>query len=250
MMPVMGPWCPTGGMITPIPPMMGSKPQDTPSAGGAKAGGMAGMSHGHARRDHQKRQMGFSVFIGGGGAMGSGNPFSTRPDAPIKAGYWVGPAGNMQLTSELVNYHKEAKDIYLTLDVEWSPGKEDNMYDVGMGALSADRCEDRERGILHPPKDKPITYKGEQWTAIDNGYFINWTPHIHDGGVDVKVYINDQMVCESKAIYGAEGGSVQALDGQKWQTITGYTPCEKPIPFKRGDKVSMSSTYDLTKYRL
>jgi hypothetical protein len=203
-MPVNPPKCGNGAVITPIPPMGGMGPtaaggSATPAAGGmagmshgaaapapatkpaaAKpaAGGMAGMSHGHYKRSTplSKRQIGMSVFVGGGGSMGSGNPFSARPGSPVKSGYWIGKGGRMQLTSELVNYDPVEKEIYLTLDMEWVPGKAADMLDVGMGALSADACTDKEKGILHPPKDRAITYKGEEWVVTDNGYFMNWTP--------------------------------------------------------------------------
>jgi hypothetical protein len=279
MPPVQGPFCPGGGMISPIPPMGqmgGSKPATAgapamggmshggaapapkpaaPAQGAAPASPMGGMSHsGHAARSPidtlAKRQFGMSVFIGGGGSVGSGNPFSPRPGSNIKSGYWIGKGGVMQLTSELVNYDPVEKDIYLTLDIEWVPGKDPAMLDVGMGALSADRCADKEKGLLHPPKDKAITYKGEVWSIIDTGYFINFTPHIHDGGVNIKIFVNDKEVCESRAVYGVEGGATKALDGQKWETITAYTPCDIPIPIKKGDKVYMTSEYDLTKHRL
>jgi hypothetical protein len=215
---------------------------------------MGGMSHsGHSKRNllnvFTKRQ-GFSVFIGGGGSVGSGNPFSPRPGSAIKSGYWIGKGGKMYLTSEIVNYDTVEKQIYLTIDIEWVPGKEAGMYDVGMGALSSDRCADKEKGMLHPPKDKSITYKGEEWSIIDNGYFINFTPHIHDGGVNIKVFVNSKEVCEAKAVYGVDGGSTNAPDGKKWETITAYTPCDTPIPIKKGDKVYMTSEYDLTKHRL
>jgi hypothetical protein len=61
--------------------------------------------------------------------------------------------------------------------------------------------------------------------------------------------VNDKLACESKAIYGEEGNA-NALNGKKWQTITEYTPCEEPNQIKKGDNVSMTSKYDLTKYRL
>ncbi|KAF2399482.1 hypothetical protein EJ06DRAFT_53637 [Trichodelitschia bisporula] len=276
MPPVNPPRCANGAVISPIPPMSGMGPKP-PGAAEAPAGGMAGMSHGGAApapaagmagmshggaapattggmagmgHSHSKRQLGLSVFIGGGGSVGSGNPFSPRPGSNIRSGYWIGTSGNMQLTSELVNYDNSEKEIYLTLDVEWVPGKDPAMLDVGMGALSADRCEDKEKGILHPPKDKAIVYKGEEWTVIDDGYFMNFTPHIHDGGVNIKVFVNGKEVCEARAEYGDEGGSTKAPDGKSWQTITGYTPCDTPVPIKKGDKVYMTSEYDLTKHRL
>lgn len=233
MPPVSGYMCAKGGMISSVPPMTGMGPKK--ASGGAKL---------------MKRQ-GMSVFLGGGGSVGSGNPFSARPGtSDVKAGYYIGAGNNMYLTSEIVNYDDKAKEIYLTIEMEWSQGKEPGMLDVGMGAISADSCADKERGLLHPPKDKSVIYKGEQWTVNSNGYFMNFTPHIHDGGVNIKVYINNKEICEAKALYGDGGGSVSALDGQKWQTISGYTPCDIPVAIKRGDKVQITSEYDLTKHRL
>ncbi|QDS68553.1 hypothetical protein FKW77_010920 [Venturia effusa] len=255
--PVFPPRCKNGAMISSVPPMTGMGPKaaggtSTPATTKPATGSMAGMSHGRARRSAplSKRQMGMSVFVGGGGSMGSGNPFSARPGSPVKSGYWIGKGGRMQLTSEIVNYDPVEKELYLTIDMEWTPGKAADMLDVGMGALSANGCSDKDQGILHPPKDKPVTYKGEEWMVIDNGYFMNWTPHIHDGGVNIKVFLNDAQICEARAIYGSEGGATASLDGSKWETITGYTPCDKPVAIKRGDKVRMTSEYDLTKHRL
>jgi hypothetical protein len=171
-MPVNPPKCANGAVISSIPPMggMGPKPAGTDAAKPAAAG-MAGMNHGHS-----KRQIGMSVFIGGGGSMGSGNPFSARPGSAVKSGYWIGKGGRMQLTSEIVNYDPIEKDLYLTIEMEWTPGKAADMLDVGMGAMAADACTDKEKGILHPPKDRAITYKGEEWLVTDNGYFMNFTP--------------------------------------------------------------------------
>lgn len=265
--PVMPPRCQSGSMISSVPPMsgMGGKPAGGSGspATSAPAGGMA------AGMPHNKRQIGMSVFVGGGGSMGSGNPFSARPGSEVKSGYWIGKGGRMQLTSEIVNYDPVEKELYLTLDIEWSPSKAEDMLDVGMGALSADSCGAKEKGILHPPKDKPIVYKGDEWSVIENGYFMNWTPQcvstplssslgqeqlilvsVHDGAVNIKVFLNGAQICEAKAIYGSESGSAASLDGSKWETITGYTPCETPTPIKKGDKVYMTSEYDLTKHRL
>ncbi|TLD25685.1 hypothetical protein E2P81_ATG09342 [Venturia nashicola] len=258
MPPVNPPKCTNGAVLSPMPPMGAMGPKSpggttTPANGAPAAGGMAGMSHGgHSRRSApiSKRQFGMSVFVGGGGSMGSGNPFSPKPGSNVKAGYWIGKGGKMYLTSEIVNYDPVEKDIYFTLDLEWVPGKAADLLDVGLGALTADACADKDKGILHPPKDKAITYKGEEWNVIDNGYFINFTPHVHDGAVNIKVFLNGKEICEAKALYGAEGGSATGLDGQKWETITAYTPCDTAVPIKKGDKVYITSEYDLTKHRL
>ena len=50
------------------------------------------------------------------------------------------------------------------------------------------------------------------------------------------------------ANYGGDG-QVE-VDGKKWETISSYTPCNDPIKVAKGDKVVLSSLYDLTKHRL
>ena len=64
----------------------------------------------------------------------------------------------------------------------------------------------------------------------------------------MKVFLNDKLVCQSDAVYGQDGGT--SVNGEKWETITSYTPCLEPVKIKRGDKIKMTSDYDLTKHRL
>lgn len=85
MPPVMAPFCKNGAIISPVPPMSGMGPKAPASANASQPQAMGGMSHGHSGRSNthpnvpkSKRQMGMSVFIGGGGSMGSGNPFSAK----------------------------------------------------------------------------------------------------------------------------------------------------------------------------
>jgi hypothetical protein len=72
----------------------------------------------------------------------------------------------------------------------------------------------------------------------------------HDGGIDVKLYVNDKLVCTSNAVYGGYRASEANIAGEKWETITSYTACDRPIAITKGDKLKMSSIYDLTKHKL
>lgn len=156
--------------------------------------GMMGMSKREVQ--HLKRQLpswmmsmmpAVSVFVGGGGSVGSGGAFAVSDSvSPVRSGAYIGPKDTMLFTSEIVNYEPVPKDIYLTLDFEWVPGKTKNLLDVGMGALSLD-CS---TFAFKPPKDRPITFTGTNWTMIEDGYFVNFTPHIHDGGLNIKVWLN------------------------------------------------------------
>lgn len=79
------------------------------------------------------------------------------------------------MQSEIVNYDNKAKDIYLTIDLEYLPGKTPGLLDVGMGAISLN-CSN---WAMEPPKDRAITYQGQEWSMIDNGYFVGMETSDH-----------------------------------------------------------------------
>jgi hypothetical protein len=159
--------------------------------GGGLTSGSQG-SHSHSKRQQVPAWLESlipksSVFVGGGGSVGSGSAFAvpTRV-SDVRSGAYVGPKDTFQFSSEIINYDRVDKDIYLTLDFEWVPGKVENLHNVGMGSVGLD-CGSF---AFQPPKNKPITYHGSNWTIIADGYFVNFTPHLHDGGVNVKVFLN------------------------------------------------------------
>jgi hypothetical protein len=65
----------------------------------------------------------------------------------------------------------------------------------------------------------------------------------------MKVYVNDNVICDSLAIYGGANGKM-VIDGQSWETITGYQPCKMPVKLSCGDKLRVAANYDLTQHRL
>jgi hypothetical protein len=72
---------------------------------------------------------------------------------------------------------------------------------------------------------------------------------MHDGGTGVNMYVNGKLYCESKAIYGGKGGTLN-VDGKTWSTIATMTECNKPIPVKKGDKLKIEATYDTKEHPL
>ena len=64
----------------------------------------------------------------------------------------------------------------------------------------------------------------------------------------MKFFVNGKLACNREAIYGKDGNGIQ-MDGRSWETIDRYTPCDS-VRLKAGDKVWMSSDYDLTKHNL
>jgi hypothetical protein len=227
--------------------------------GGMRGGGMGGMaSHGPPSRKRQipaGLDMGrlsqympkFSVFIGQGD---EGSPMTfVDPSKSIKSGFYMGQNEAMVLLAEAINYSKEPSEIYVKMDYEYLPdipSAPKEYYDVALGAINVSPCSDIN---LFPPGDKPMKYESPEWNIINDGYLLDIKPHLHDGGINVTVSVNGKASCTSQAIYGGEAGTTD-IGGQKWETITAYESCLKPVEVKKGDKVKMIAWYDLTKHKL
>ncbi|QDS72135.1 hypothetical protein FKW77_004102 [Venturia effusa] len=238
---------------------------------GGMMDGMAGSpskssaGHSHGRRQIARRQFGAAgSFLFGSGVsvfVGKGNEVArsvfAAANSTVKSGFYMSGKDKIYMTAEFVNYEPADRDIYVLLDYEYIPsvdGKRPADYmDVGMGAIAVDGCMVT---ALEPPKDKAISYKSPEWDVTHNGYLVNITPHLHDGAVEINVFLNGNKVCNSQAIYGGDrpivkGDAAAAPSTQeKWETIQSYTPCSQPVKIKKGDKLTMDSTYDLTKHKL
>ncbi|KAE9970644.1 hypothetical protein EG328_006128 [Venturia inaequalis] len=146
---------------------------------------------------------GMSVFVGKGNEAGRSVFASTNNT--VKSGFYVSGKDKMYMTAELVNYEPEDRDIYVMIDYEYIPstdGKRPADYmDVGMGAIAVDGCLVTS---LAPPSDKAIKYKSPDWDVTHNGYLVNIAPHLHDGAMDINVYLNGNKICTSNAIYGGD----------------------------------------------
>ena len=66
---------------------------------------------------------------------------------------------------------------------------------------------------------------------------------MHDGGTGVNLFVNDKLVCASRATYGGKGGTLYA-DGRTWETIATMSECLEPVKVKKGDLISITATYD------
>jgi hypothetical protein len=174
---------------------------------GGMFGGLMGMpkssspsTHEHTKRQQLSGLLGnlmpkATIFIGGGGSVGSGSALAVPESVShVKSGAYIGPKDLFQFTAEVINYEPVEKDIYLTIDFEWVPGKVENLHDVGMGSIWLD-CAGFE---VQPPKDRPITFYGGNWTTTMDGYFVNFTPHLHDGAVNIKVFLNGRFMTKDR----------------------------------------------------
>jgi Stress up-regulated Nod 19 len=78
--------------------------------------------------------------------------------------------------------------------------------------------------------------KSQKFPILVDGAIIAAKGHLHIGGSKMKLSLNDQEICVSKATYDDAGNIVSMSD------------CTLGLPIKRGDYLSMESVYDLKKH--
>ena len=64
--------------------------------------------------------------------------------------------------------------------------------------------------------------------------FFTTGGHVHDGGVNVLLLINGNVICDSKALYGSNGKGIDSM-----------SVCETPMSVKKNDIISLTANYDL-----
>jgi hypothetical protein len=202
MMPIKPPACAAGSAFG-LGGLMGGQGNHGSMGGHGNMGGQKSPNATSTLQSHSRRQTtgtggalssieslmpAVAVFVGGGGSAGSGAAFSGK-NSDVKTGVFISKTDKFAVSSEIVNYDAKDKEVYFTLDFEYMPGKAPGLMNVGMGAISVDDCSSPS-GSLQPPKGKAIIYKGSEWTIMEDGYFVSFTPHLHDGGVYTKVFLN------------------------------------------------------------
>jgi len=183
-------------------------------------------------------------FVGTGEDSGDSPVLYTSRDGKANAGYFVEKGDSFMAMVELVNYNKEAKKVLITYDLEWLPSK------VGVNTkgmlLSISQCAGRQIKVSN---QGPTNTTSGKWSFMEDGNLLAARGHLHDGGDQIGLFINNKFVCSSKATYGGSE-STATVNGQEWKTISSMSYCDGPIPVKKGDALHMVVGYDLKKYPL
>ena len=76
-----------------------------------------------------------------------------------------------------------------------------------------------------------------QFPITNDATLLNMRGHMHDGGEKMILSVNGKTVCESVAEY-------------KKTALWTMSACGRPIDVKRGDWITLTSIYDVTKHPL
>jgi len=171
-------------------------------------------------------------FIDRGEDSGDTDTIFTTVNGTLDSGYFMN-SGSLIVQYDMVNYKEVTKKIFVNLEYEYF---ENQSGKDATHTLKSVTCQ----GLIGPR----VAASGPSVTtsspmSIQQDATIVWARgHLHAGGEKMIMSINGKVVCTSLPEYNSKG------------VITTMSLCPEPIPIKKGQSMTISSTYDLSKHKL
>ncbi|KAF1813274.1 hypothetical protein P152DRAFT_481382 [Eremomyces bilateralis CBS 781.70] len=167
----------------------------------------------------------------------------------LKAMYPIAAADRINMQVELMNMKPQEQTVYFTVEWEFLP----KAATAGFKQTKALWMDVTNCGVssVAPPANKQVfTLKSDAFTIPANGQMLGTAGHLHDGGVNVNVYLNDKVICDSQATYSTTTmGGMAMSDGHDGDAhIATMSGCTNIGPVKQGDKLRIEANYDLDKH--
>jgi len=174
----------------------------------------------------------FAPFIDRGEDSGDTETIFTTADGKYNSGFHMkNPKIMMQY--DIVHYKDVARKFFINLEMEYVDGI------VGQDAahtLKTVTCNP----VSNPRVNAggPSTTTSPRMNVASNATIVWARGHLHAGGVNAQLMVNGKSACTSLPTYNSKN------------VITHMSLCPKPIQLKKGDVVTISSLYDLSKHKL
>jgi hypothetical protein len=193
----------------------------------------------------QQKSTSFPFSLLAGGATETAiSQFSTNK-GDVKAGYYLSKTRIIITIVDVVNYKNETQDIYTVTDLEYLLGKPEGYLDSNQQRIDPGICGGPQGSAIHAPAGvSKFSINSTGIIMKESGWILNSFAHMHDGGVNIVLKINDKVMCDSRALYGGDGFVTTTSDGKVWETIRETTKCVDPIPVRKGDRMDMQANYD------
>jgi hypothetical protein len=173
----------------------------------------------------------------------------------VKTGYYLGKDRVILNMVDAVNYNKEDQQIYQVIDMEYLEGKQQGRLDQVEIIFDPFMCSLGKNGhytglLVQPEKANQTkwTSKADGIVIQKNGYLVSMRGHVHDGGENIIMKVNDKEICNSRALYGGPEHTSIGPDGKVWETIREMTNCQYATKVDKGDKITVEANYDLVKH--
>jgi len=204
-----------------------------------------------------------SKFMGTGDDQANIPVWYTSPDGKHNGGYHLGAADTIVMNIDLVNANTQAKEVYLTVDYEYLPGKVGS--DTRDVLLSATGCGEPSIKIS---TSGPTNTTSGKYTFVEDGTIVFAKGHLHAGGEKMVMEINGKVACVSNARYGNAAAPAHEHSGKgmikRAEGVAEDVNAEAGVPdakesivemgyctslsVKKGDQMRMIAVYDASKH--
>lgn len=192
-------------------------------------------------------------------AFSSGNErtpaFMSKWAGGNKVGYHLQPEDKFAFIVDLMNENAEDKTVYLTITYDYVDGYPEGYDDMRPVWFDVDQCGTSE--AKPPVQEGNYTIKAPVWKATIDGEILGAAGHLHDGGMDVKLWVDGTLACNSEATYGGSAEYVAKeapMDCPKCPTahISKMSTCQGsrlPVTqMKSGQDWLLTADYDYSKH--
>jgi hypothetical protein len=197
--------------------------------------------------------------------------FGSPKEYSAQGGLYVSPLDFILLQAEMINYTQKEKKVYINFDYEYVPGRmgKETTFTIAstLGKCYQDEIQIQtnvlkvvvvsdsmpmetkqvlcEARILKSCKAARFWHSEDVSTDLSAGLYVFLETKrmidMHDGAEQMSVYLNDKLVCETKAIYGT---TLKSESGKDWTTISEVTQCTEPVKVKKGDRIALETKLD------
>jgi hypothetical protein len=182
----------------------------------------------------------------------------TSPDATHKSGYLIRDSDELLMQTEILNQEVAEKQVWVAYEFEILPKVPQDYQQTRVIWISANQTAcatqlDENVGNVAPPNDKSFTFVSEHWTSLYDGDLLAMGGHLHDGGLNVQIFQNDKLICDSQAVYESGGDMKKRWVGEDRMTV-GDTHlakmggCTMVGKVHKGDKFHVTASYDFVQH--
>lgn len=202
-------------------------------------------------------------------------PFAVPNSDAIPTGYHVTSGDTFIINTQLQNMEDKEKYVWLTVTYDYVDGRQPDylrsrMFWQFLTTNQVIACGNSVGSVNNPfgatnltndlqPK-KPVF--SEHTLPIEagmDGYILASAGHMHDGGVGIDIFRNNELICSSEATYSAGGGHGHGHGSHRKRQIQGAKPvngttehissqsrCTWPegLPVSKKDKMHIQANYD------
>src|ERR1700761_7302816 len=133
------------------------------------------------------------------------------PNSTVSTGYFLRPAERFILNTEFMNMEDKEKWVWLTLTYDYVEGIPSAYKDarVVWMSIGPNRCGGSAKNpfgttnvtATQQPLKSVFSEYSFPWTSPHDGWVFGGNGHVHDGGVSIEIFKNDQVICTSVPHY-------------------------------------------------